>query len=144
MFDDSTMKRCPICHKEFDMLSCEQWVYKRKRYGGGGYIYFNKWSCMREYERRHERPRRPIPLAEADRIPGVRRPPTDSRLLLDETMKIIETKGPEAGAEHLESLGFAWWKKWNLLKHWAEKHDPELRERMPERLRDNRVKEAAT
>ena len=143
MFDELTMKRCPICHKNFDMLSCDQWVYKRKRYGGGGYTYYCSWHCMREDERGHEKKRRPLTLEEADRMPGVRRPPTDSRKLLDETMKVIEEKGPEAAAEHLESLGFAWWKKWNLLKHWAEKHDPELRERMPERLRDNRVKEAA-
>ena len=144
MFDELTMKRCPICQKEFDTLSCDQWVYKRKKYGGGGYRYYCSWKCMRTDERQHAKPSRPVPLAEADKIPGVRRPPTDSRKLLDETMKVIDMKGPEAAAEYLESLGFAWWKKWNLLKHWADKHDPELRKRMPERLRDNRVKEAAT
>jgi hypothetical protein len=79
---------------------------------------------------------------EADKLPGARRPPTDSRKLIDETMRIIEEQGPAAGAEHLESLGFAWWKKWDLLKHWAEKHDPEMRKRMPDRLRDKRLKEA--
>ena len=142
MFDDLTMKRCPICNKEFDMLSCEQWVYKRKRYGGGGFSYYCSWHCMREDEHRHARRLRPLTLEEADKEPGARRPPTDSRKLLEETMKIIDEQGPAAGAEHLEGLGFAWWKKWDLLKHWADKHDPELRKRMPDRLRDKRLKEA--
>ena len=54
MFDDLTMKRCPICQKEFDTLSCDQWVYKRKKYGGGGYRYYCSWHCMRADEKKHD------------------------------------------------------------------------------------------
>ena len=142
MNDEAVKRKCPICHKDFYVLWCDQWAYKTQRYGGGGYRYYCSWHCLREDEHRHAKPIKPIQLAEADKLPGVRRPPTDSRKLIDETMRIIDEQGPAAGAEHLESLGFAWWKKWDLLKHWAAKHDPELRERMPDRLRDKRVKEA--
>ena len=142
MKDEDVIRRCPICKKKFEVLWCDLWAYKRKKYGGGGYTYYCSWKCMREDERKHAKIRRPVTLEEADSMPGVRRPPTDSRKLLEETMQIIEEQGPAAGAEHLESLGYAWWKKWDLLKHWADKHDPELRKRMPDRLRDKRLKEA--
>jgi len=138
---DVTLHECPICGKKFHILDCDAWVYKRQRYGGGGYDYFCRYNCWMEDERRHMKPTKPIPLAEADKVPGVRRQPMESRELLEKVLDIIDKDGPKAGAEYLESLGYAQWKKWYNLKRWAEIHDPDLLKRMPERLSDRRLKE---
>ena len=139
--DDATKKTCPICGKEFFVLDCDQWVYKRQRYGGGGYDYFNRYSCWMEDERRHMKPSKPIPLEEADKVPGVRREPMASRALLEKVLELLEKDGHKAALAYLEALGYAGWKKWHNLKKWAETHDPEMYKRMPERLSDRRRKE---
>ena len=138
---DVTLKKCPVCGKKFHILDCDAWVYKAGRYGGGGYNYYCSWHCLREDERRHMKPTKPIPLAEADKVPGARRQPMESRALLEKVLEIIEKDGGNAGAEYLESLGYAAWKKWYNLKVWAEKHDEKLLARMPEQLTDRRRKE---
>lgn len=138
---ESTQRKCPICKKDFHVIWCDLWAYKTQKYGGGGYKYYCSWHCMREDERRHEKQKRPIPLAEANRVPGVRREPMESRVLLKIVLDIIDKRGPGAGAEYLESLGYSQWKKWYNLKKWAEQHDPEMLKRMPEKLSDKRRKE---
>ena len=138
----STKKKCPMCGKKFEIMWCDLWAYKTQRYGGGGYKYYCSWHCLRAEERRHEKPKRPITLEEANRMPGVRRTPANSRDLVEKVLDIIDEDGPAAGAEYLESLGYSQWKKWYNLKVWAEKHDPDLRERMPDKLSDRRLKEA--
>lgn len=135
-------KRCPVCKKKFEIVWCEMWAYKTQRYGGGGYKYYCSWHCLREDERRHEKPKRPMALEEVNRLPGVRRTPVASRDLLMKVLEIIDEEGPAAGADYLESLGYSHWKKWYNLKHWAETHEPELLKRMPEKLSDRRLKEA--
>lgn len=142
--DDAIKKKCPICGKEFFVLACDQWVYKRHKYGGEGYYYYCSWHCMREDERRHAKPKKPLHIVEADKMHGARRQPMYSRDLINGLLEAIEEAGgdPKAGAEYLESMGYEHWKKYFDMKQWAEKYDPELRKRMPEKLTDKRRKEA--
>lgn len=139
--NESGYRKCPVCKKKFWIYDCETWAYKRKKYGGGGFDYFCSWHCMREDEHRHEKPKKQIPLAMADKVPGVRRAPMESRKLLEKVLEIIEKDGGNAAAEYLEDLGYSAWKKWFNLKVWARGHDAELLARMPEQLTDRRRKE---
>ena len=139
--EEELKRTCPICGRTFEIPWCDDWVYKRKKYGGGGYEYYCRYNCFREAERRHEK-RKKMTLEEANRSPWARKEPIDSRELAEKLMAIIAEDGTEAAAKHLESLGYTAWKKWYNLKVWAEKHDPELRARMPEKLTDRRRKDA--
>ena len=139
--EEDLKRTCPICGRTFEIPWCDDWVYKRKKYGGGGYEYYCRWNCFREEESRREK-KKAMTLEEANRSPWARKEPIDSRELAEKLMEIIAEDGPEAAAGHLESLGYTAWKKWYNLKIWAEKHDPGMRKKMPEKLTDRRRKDA--
>jgi len=49
-------KKCKICGKEFIPQIDEIWAYKKKdKYGNP--VYFCSWHCLREQERRTEKPK---------------------------------------------------------------------------------------
>lgn len=135
-------KTCPICGKEWEILNAEDWTYKVR--DGHKTIYFCRYYCMRCWQEKHER--RPLydrPVyhseIEARKEPRER---MNSRELIEKMLEIISEDGSIAAAEHLEQIGYDQWKKWWQLKDWARRHAPELREQMPEKLRDRRMKEA--
>lgn len=46
-------KNCERCGKEF-VMPCGDWAYKK--YKGRGYMYFCSWSCVRAWEKEHDKP----------------------------------------------------------------------------------------
>lgn len=52
---------CPICGKEFYSYDSEQWAYRigdSKHTARGKYIRVCSWTCMRKWEREHDKQRK--------------------------------------------------------------------------------------
>lgn len=131
-------RKCPICGKIFGVLDADKWAYK----DGKPMKYFCSWTCLRKYQNAHEKPQKPLVIEDEPerRTPKKQKPRVGSREVIDKVLAAIEEgKDP---AVLLQKMGYEHWKKWHNLKKWAEKHDPDLRARMPDSLgADRRKKE---
>ena len=125
------IRTCPICKKQFGVLHPEDWVYKRRR-GGGPVQYFDRYNCMRIFDKRKEKKEEDKPVKEDKRRKG-----PDQRWLIDGVMAAI-AQG-DSGKQFLIDEGYRNYSvKWKDLKAWADRHDPELREKMPESLAEKK------
>lgn len=125
------IRTCPICKKQFGVLHPEDWVYKRRR-GGGPVQYFDRYNCMRIFDKRKEKKEEDKPVKEDKRRKG-----PDPRWLIDGVMAAI-AQG-DSGKQFLIDEGYRNYSvKWKDLKAWADRHDPELREKMPESLAEKK------
>lgn len=123
-------RKCPICGKIFGVLDADKWAYK----DGKPMKYFCSWTCLRKWQKENTKPQKELVIEEepARRTQKDRRPPMGSQHLIEMILKAIE-EGDDP-TKMLEKMGYVHWKKWHSLKKWAEKHDPDLRSRMPESL----------
>lgn len=123
-------RKCPICGKIFGVLDADKWAYK----DGKPMKYFCSWTCLRKWQKEHTKPQKELVIEEepARRTQKDRRPPMGSQHLIEMILKAIEDG--DDPTKMLEKMGYVHWKKWHSLKKWAEKHDPNLRSRMPESL----------
>lgn len=123
-------RKCPICGKVFGVLDADKWAYK----DGKPMKYFCSWTCLRKWQKEHTKPQKELVIEEepARRTQKDRRPPMGSQQLIKMILKAIEDG--DDPTKMLEKMGYVHWKKWHSLKKWAEKHDPDLRSRMPESL----------
>ena len=128
---NNEIRTCPICKKQFGVLHPEEWVYKRRR-GGGPMQYFDRYNCMRIFDKRKEKKEEDKPVKEDKRRKG-----PNPRWLIDGVMAAL-AQG-ESGKQFLIDEGYRNYSvKWKDLKAWADRHDPELREKMPESLAEKK------
>lgn len=58
---ENSHKRCKTCEKDFYVPNSEDWVYRR------GSFWFCSWSCLRKYEKAHEKPKKEKPVREYEK-----------------------------------------------------------------------------
>lgn len=131
-------RTCPVCGKVFGVLDAENWAYK----DGKPMKYFCSWKHLQAWRKENEKPQKPLVIEDEPerRTPKKQKPRVGSREVIEKVLAAIEEgKDP---AVLLQEMGYEHWKKWHNLKKWAEKHDPDLRARMPDSLgADRRKKE---
>ena len=131
-------RKCPICHKIFGVLDADRWVYKL-RARNGEVLYFHSYGCKRKYEAEHAKPRKQLVYEEEPTRKTLKqhRQPMNSEDVIEKVLEAIEEG--DNPIEVLQRMGYEHWKKWYNLKKWAEKHNPELRRRMPDSLSEKKL-----
>lgn len=131
-------RKCPVCHKVFGVLDADRWVYKL-RARNGETLYFHSYGCKRKYEAEHCKPPKPLVYEEEPtrRTLKKHREPIYSQDVIEKVLQAIEEG--DSPIELLQSMGYEHWKKWYNLKKWADKHNPELRRRMPDSLSEKKM-----
>ena len=105
-------KVCPVCEKHFSVLYPHLWRYKRGT--GSNYMYFCKYSCLMEYDRRkEEREVKHITLKEKKRAAEI-------------------ALSGESPLKYLQSLGVRNpTSTWKTIRTYYEKNDPETYAKLP-------------
>ena len=105
-------KVCPVCEKHFSVLYPHLWRYKRGT--GSNYMYFCKYSCLMEYDRRKEdREVKHITLKEKKRAAEI-------------------ALSGESPLKYLQSLGVRNpTSTWKTIRAYYEKNDPETYAKLP-------------
>lgn len=131
-------RKCPVCHKVFGVLDADRWVYKL-RARNGEVLYFHSYGCKRKYEAEHSKPKKQLVYEEEPERKMLKqhRKPVYSQDVIEKVLEAIEEG--DNPIEVLQRMGYEHWKKWYNLKKWAEKHNPELRKRMPDSLSEKKL-----
>jgi len=115
-FADSTdwldVKECPVCQKHFSVLYPSLWRYKRGT--GKKFMYFCRYSCMKEYDGRKE----------ARKV---------KKVTLEEKKKAVSI-ALEGGnpIDYLKTLGVTnLTTSWTTIRKYYEKKDPETFKKLP-------------
>ena len=105
-------KVCPVCEKHFSVLYPHLWRYKRGT--GNNWMYFCKYSCLREYDKRKEE--RDVKYVTAK-----------------EKKKAAELAlSGESPLKYLQSLGVQNpTSTWKTIREYYKKNDPETYAKLP-------------